>query len=278
MKTNSAIFLILTLAAVITVSALPCWAQRTGEEKKEEKKEDIWTEEKPRGPRRGPGRFELTDEDIERIMKKLSQSDPKKAKELEKLREKDPEKFQSELRKHGREEFGKIIRERINEWREKRRTEFIEWLGKNFRREAGELAKLKETDPELYLKKFDLIRKKYWSIFEAEKRNPELGEVLKEKLKLKERQDRLLRGIRAARDEKKRKELIVRLREVVDSRFDLMVREKQIAYEWLRKRLEDLKRRVEQSQAEVDELMDAKFKKQNVEKRVNDLIGQSGGC
>lgn len=274
MKTNSAIFLILTLAAVITVSALPCWAQRMGEEKKEEKKEDIWKDEEPRPPRRGP-RFELTDEEIERIMKSLKESDPKKAKELAKLREKDPEKFQSELRQHGREEFGKIVRERINKWREKRREEFLEWLGKNFRREAEDLKRLQ--DPDLYWKKYELIRQKYRRIFEEEKRNPELASVLKEKLKLKERQDRLLRGIRAARDEKKRKELIVRLIEVVSSRFDLIVREKQIAYERLRKRLEDLKRRVEQSQAEVDKLMDAKFKKQNVDARVGELIGQTKG-
>jgi len=82
MKTNYAIILlILTLAAVLTVSSVPCWAQRTGEEKKEEKKEDSWTEEKPRGPRRGP-RFELTDEEIERIMKSIKESKPEKAKEL----------------------------------------------------------------------------------------------------------------------------------------------------------------------------------------------------
>ena len=278
MKTNYAIILlILTLAAVLTVSSVPCWAQRTGEEKKEEKKEDIWKEDEPKGPRLGPGRFELTDEDIERIMKSLKESDPKKAKELAKLREKDPKKFQFELRKYGREEFGKIIRERINEWREKRRAEFLEWLGKNYPPEAKKLAKLKEQDPGLYWKKFELIRQKYWRIFEEERRNPDFAEVLKEKLKLKEKRDRLLRGIRAARDEKKRKALISRLIEVVSSRFDLMVREKQIAYERLRKRLEELKKRVEESQAEVDKLMDAKFKKQNVDTRVKELIGQTRG-
>ena len=50
MKAKYGLFLILMLAAVITVSVLPCWAQGTSEEKKEEKKEDIWTDEEPRGP------------------------------------------------------------------------------------------------------------------------------------------------------------------------------------------------------------------------------------
>ena len=275
MKAKYGLFLVLMLAAVITVSTLPCRAQGTSEEKKEEKKEDIWTEEEPRGPRRRP-RFELTDEEIDRIMKSLKESNPGKAKELAKLREKDPEKFQDQLREHGREEFGKIIRERIDKWRKQRREDFLKWLDKNFCRQAEELKKLQ--DPDLYLKKYEIIRRKYWPIFEAERRNPELGEILKEKLRLTERQDRLLRGIKTAKGENKKKDLINKLKEVVSSRFDLFVREKQIAYKRLRDRLEELRKRVEESQAEIDKLMNPKTKKQNIDKRVDDLLSQKGGC
>ena len=71
MKAKYGLLLILMLAAMITVSALPCWAQGTSEEKKE----DIWTEGDSRGPgrggpRRGP-RFDLTDEEIDRIIKSI---------------------------------------------------------------------------------------------------------------------------------------------------------------------------------------------------------------
>lgn len=279
MKAKYGLFLILMLAAVITVSALPCWAQGTSEEKKDEKKEDIWTDEEPRGPGRGgprrrPGRFELTDEEIDRIMKSLRESNPEKAKELAKLREKDPKKFQDQLREHGREEFGKIIRERIDKWRKQRREDFLKWLDKNFHRQAEELKKLQ--DPDLYLKKYEIIRRKYWPIYEAERRNPELGEILKEKLRLTERQDRLLRGIKTAKEENKKKDLINKLKEVVSSRFDLFVREKQIAYKRLRERLEELRKRVEESQAEIDKLMNPKTKKQNIDKRVDDLLKQKG--
>lgn len=276
MRTNYAIILlILTLAAVLTVSSLPCWAQRTGEEKKEEGKEDIWTEEGPRqpgrGPRRGPPRFELTDEDIERIMKKLRQSDPAKAKELERLRKEDPEEFQSELRKHGREEFGKIIRERINKWREKRREEFIEWLGKNYRREAAELAKLKGK-AELYWKKFELIRNKYWRIFEEERRNPELAEVLKEDLRLRKRRDELLHKIKTEKDEKKKKELIAKLQEVIGNRYDLIIRQKQIACERLLKRLEELKKQIRESRDGIAEFRQEKVRRENIKKQTEDLL------
>jgi len=287
MKAKYGLFLILMLAAMITVSALPCRAQGTSEAKKEEeKKEYIWTEDGPPGPggrggpsrggpRRGP-RFELTDEEIDRIIKSIKQSKPEKAKELEKMRKEDPNGFKSELREQGGDEFGKIVRERIERWREQRREEFLKWLEENFHRQAEELKKLQ--DPDLYLKKYEIIRRKYWRIFEEERRNPELGEILKEKLRVEGWRDRLLREIRGAKEEKRKKELIIKLKEAVSRRFDLIVREKKIAYKWLRDRLKELQKRVEESQAEIDKLKDPKIKKQNIDKRVDDLLKQKGGC
>ena len=260
---------------MITVSALPCWAQGTSEEKKEEeKKKDIWTEGDRGpgrgGPRRGP-RFELTDEEIVRIMKSIKESDPEKAKELEKMRKEDPKRFREQLREHGRDEFSKIVLERIDKWRKDRREEFLKWLDENFHRQAQELKKLLQ-DPDLYLKKYEIIRQKFWRVFEEERRNPELGAVLKEKLKVESWRDRLLREIRGEKNEKKKKELIKKLRDAVGRRFDLIVREKKIAYKWLRDRLEELRKRVEESQAEIEKLKDPKTKKQNIDKRIDDLL------
>jgi hypothetical protein len=273
MKKKCGLLLILMLAAMITVSALPCWAQGKSEEKKEEeKKEDIWTEKTPRPPRRGP-RFELKDEEINRIMKSIKESDPEKAKELEKMRKEDPNGFKSELREHGRDEFNKIVLERIDKWIKQMREEFLKWLDENFPRVAQELKKLLPT-PDLYLKKYGIIREKYWWIFEVDRRNPERGEVLKEKLKLADWRDRLLRQIRGAKNEKKKKELINKLREAVSRRFDLSVREKQIAFKRLRERLEDLRKRMEESQAEIKKLEDPKVRKKNIDERIDYLLKQ----
>ncbi len=285
MELNRAI-LVLALAAMITLSALPCSAQS----KSEEKKEDIWVEDEPRGPRAGPRpgpgpgrgpsgrssrRFELTDEEIDRIMKGLKESDPAKAKELAELREKDPEKFGEELRRHGREEYGKIIRERINNWRERRQAEFIEWLEKAVPKEARELAKLKERNPNLYAEKFDLVWKKYARIFEEGRRNPELADVLLEDLRLQERRDVLLKKIKAANSEKEKKRLIAELEEVVADRFDLIVRRKQIAYERLLKWLEELRERVRESRGEIARWRSDEFKNENVKKRMDDLLEEN---
>jgi len=275
MELSRKVILVLVIAAVATVTILPCSAA-------EKNKEDLWTGDEPRGPRPGPGpgrgprRFELTDEEIDRIMKGLQESSPEKAKELAKLRETDPNQFSFELRRHGREEFGKIIKERMAKWwserREKFLEEFLEWLGKAVPREAQELAKLKEISPDLYAKKFELVRRKYRRIFEASKRNPELAEVLLDDLELKKRRDELLKKIKATTSEREKRKLVAELEEVVAGRFDLLVRQKQIAYERLLKRLEELRKRIRESRGEIFKWRDDKFKNDNVKQRTGDLL------
>lgn len=268
METSRGIILVLAMAAVITIVALPCDAAQKDE--KDEK--NIWTEDESPGPRRGQRRFELTEEEIGRIMEGLKKRDPEKAKELAKLREKEPEKFNAELRRHAREEFGKVIRERIEKWREQRRTEFLEWLQENVPEEAEELAKLKEKNPDLYAEKYELVRNKYYRLFEESRRHPDLAYVIKEDLELKKRREQLRAKIKAAKNEKQRKKLRAELEEVVGNRYDLLVRRKQIAYERLLKWLEELKNRIMESRAEIGRLRDDKVKAKNVKKRTQDLI------
>lgn len=279
MELSRRVILILVIAAVATVVVLPCSAAE-----KDEK--DIWTEDESRGPGPGPGRppgpgrgpgrgsrrFELTDEEIDRIMKGLQESNPAKAKELAKLREKDPNQFSVELIRHGHEEFGKIIKERMAKWWSERREKFLEWLGKAVPREAQELAKLKKISPDLYAKKFELVRRKYWRIFEEGRRNPELARVLIEDLQLKKRRDELVRKIKAAKSEKEKKKLVAELEEVVAGRFDLIVRRKQIAYERLIKWLEELRKRIRESRGEIFKWRDEKLKNENVKQRIQDLL------
>ncbi len=281
MELSRKIILVLVLAAVATVTILPCYTAE-----KDEK--DIWTEGERRGPGsrsgsgRGPGpgpgpgrgsrRFELTDEEIDRVMKDIEESNPSKAKELAKLREKDPNQFSVELRRHGREEFGKIIRERIENYRKRRRAEFLESLEKFDPKEAQELAKLKDTNPDLYAKKYELALKKYGRIIEEGRRNPELAEVLIEDLKLKKIRDELVKNIKATQSDREKKKLISELEEVVAGRFDLIVRRKQIAYERLLRWLDELQKRIRESRGEIVKWRDDTFKHANVKQRMQDLL------
>jgi flagellar motor protein MotB len=115
--------------------------------------------------------------------------------------------------------------------------------------------------------------KKYRRIFEAEKENPELAKVLKEDLELKEKRNKLLRRIRASTNDAEKKRLTKELEEVVSSRFDLIVKRKQIEYEQLSKKLEKLKEQVKRSEAEVEKWENVKDKE--VKQRLEELISRA---
>jgi hypothetical protein len=62
------------------------------------------------------------------------------------------------------------------------------------------------------------------------------------------------------------------LQEVVSDRFDLIVRQKELEYERLLRRLEELKKEVEKNKAEITKWKDPKVKDENVKKRIEDLL------
>ncbi len=149
-------------------------------------------------------------------------------------------------------------RERWRERMERRHDEYIEWLKKNFPEEAQKLARLHEKEPtETYIRRVLTSRDKYGDIMEAQERNPELAEVLKEEIELKKDRAKLLKKIRTAQG-KQRKELMQKLEELVNIRFDLIVRKKQLRYEHLRRRLERLQKEVKEREAEVEKLKNKK--------------------
>ena len=285
MEISRVIILILAMTAIVAVSTQPC----AGDQKDEQ---SIFTEEENRGPGPGPGpgtergprrggpgrgRFDLTDEEVDQIMEGLKERSPEKAKELEKMREKDPERFNAELRRHAREEFGKVIRERIEKWRHQRQADFIEWLQKNVPEEAEELAKLKERSPNLYGERYETVSKKYGRIYEESRRSPELAEVLIEDLRLQKRRDQLLGKINATNSRRENQKLTEELEEVVGHRYDLIVRRKQIAYERLLKWLEELQNQIKESRADIRRAQDAKVKAENIKKRTQELFEEKKG-
>jgi len=161
---------------------------------------------------------------------------------------------------------------RRERWRERitrRHDEYIEWLKKNFPNEAKKLLRLREKDPEnpeAYIQKVMASRDKFGEIMEAQEKNPELAKVLKEELELKKDRTELLEKIQTARG-KKRDKFTQQLEEIVNRRFDLIVRKKQLRYEYLIKRLERLQKEIKQRKTEVEKLKNkkAQFIKERLE-------------
>jgi len=271
MESKRGIVFVLFVAAIVTFVALPCVNAQPPER---EDGNDIWQDRGPGrgGPGRGMGRRpELTDEEINKIMEGLKKRDPEKAKELEGLRTSDPEKLHEELMKYGREEFGEIIKVRMEKWRQERQTEFLKWLEEKAPKEARELAKLKDRDANLYQKKYDLARRKYERIYDTHRRSPELAEILLADLKLQERRDELVEKIKTAKNEKEKEKLMSQLEEVVSDRYDFIIRRKQMMYEWLLRRLEELQKHVNESKNEIAKLRDERVKAGNVKERMKQL-------
>ena len=260
-------FLVAAVAAAFFVLQHPAEASEG-----EPEKEDIWSQTEQRGPR-SYRRFELTEDEIGRIMRSLKKENPRRAKQLESLREKDPEQFKALLREHGGSELTKIMVERAEAWIQRRQAEFLEWLEKNYRKVAQELGKLKQKNPGLYAERVRHVQEKYEPIYEAERRNnPELAAVLKEDLDLKEKRVVLLKKIWDAKGEKEKARFRGQLEQIVAQRFDLIVRRKQIAYSRLLRWIAELQKRVEESRKEIAKWEDVKFKAENVKSRTEDLI------
>lgn len=231
--------------------------------------EDIWKDE-PRQPRSWWNR-ELSDETIKRVMDGLRKRDPAKAKELEQLRKKDRDLFDIQLHQYGRPEFEQMGREYWESRRRKRHAEFLEWLKANYVKEHEDLIQLEDRDPTLYARNFEHLMKQYGYIFDADKSNPELGTVLKEDYALKQRRDELRHRIRRERSESQREKFGLELQQIVARRYDLIVRQKEIAYERLLGKLEDLQRQIQESRDEIAKWKDDDLRRENVRQRVKSL-------
>jgi myosin heavy subunit len=155
-----------------------------------------------------------------------------------------------------------------------RYDKYLNWLKENYAEEAKKLAELSTKDIDLYSKQLKLSLKKYGRIAEAAIENPQLAAVLKEDLALKQQQDKLLGQIKTAGD-KEKEELVKELKEVLNHRFDAILKRKQIEYEQLLKKLERLKKEVEQRNAKVEKWKDAGFKNESVKARLEELLSKT---
>lgn len=228
------------------------------------------------GHGRGRGRFELTEDETNRVMEGLKKRNPEKAKELSKLRKKDPEEFRNELWRSARQELEKIGRERFEKWLRQRRAAFLEWHEKNFPDEAKELARLKNADQDLYNKKYELIWRKYDRVFDENRRNPESewAKILLEDMKLQNRRDDLVAKIKSTKNKESERKLKAELEEVVALRYDVILRRKQMGFERLFRRLENLKKQINESRKDILKYQDPATKEENVKQRAKELLDE----
>ena len=155
---------------------------------------------------------------------------------------------------------------------QRKHEEYLDWLKENYPQEAQELEKVRQENPELYMRRVMHSSRKYGRIAEAAKDNPELAAVLKEDLELKDERDEIVQKLRSAEGEET-EALTAELKEIVSRRFDLIVKRKQLQHKQLLEKLEKLKKQVEESEAEAEKWEATKDEK--VQSRLKELLERS---
>lgn len=267
----------------------------------EESPSDIWTEDNP-----PPLEEPWSGRRLENFLDRLEQEDPKRAAELRSLRQSNPQKFQEVVRA----ELERFLRSgdrprppepmagpqgpmggpgrgpegagpggpgggpgsRWLEHLQRRHEEFIQWLQKNNPELAAELEQIREKDPALYFTRVMDARRRYDSIMETEKKNPELAKVLLEDLAMQKQRDELLKKLRGT-EGAEREKLLQELKTLVSQRFDLIIRKKTLQYQELEQRLKRLQEEIEKRRSEIGKLQAGK--QQAVEEHVKDLTAQA---
>jgi hypothetical protein len=262
--------------------------------------ENVW------GDKKGKKQSErkMSAEHIEGILRHIAESNPEKAEYLRQLKKKDPQKFRAQMRQlagargdrdgkqpknrtaghrsgQGKGQTGKEKTSGIHpsgrgggfsRHMAKRHDEYVKWFKEEFPEKAQRMEAMREKYPEKYMRLMQGGQKKYSPIMKAQKNNPQLAKVLKEDILLQSQRDQLLRELRSA-DKEESKALKEELKEIVSSRFDIIVRKKQLNYEDMLKRLQALEKRVNKQQIEVESLKDKKNK--TIEQRIEELVGKT---
>ena len=148
-------------------------------------------------------------------------------------------------------------RERMSDRAKKSNEDYIVWLKKNYPDEAAKLEKLQKSKPELLNRHIMMSKRRYGRIMEMQKKNPKLAKVMKEDLKLGRKRRELLRKIKKAKGGDRDK-LVDELEDIVSARFDIIVKKKQLQYEALAKKIQQLNKQIDKQKAEADKLIDKK--------------------
>src|SRR3989339_1866495 len=177
--------------------------------------DDIWAQDAMDVPPiDGQGDGEMIKERIEHRIEELAKADPQRAEELRNMMKNDPQAFRQEMQKmqgdgqmqgqrmgeermqmQGQEGKGLLAdkmmpREQLQQWH----TDFIKWLNENYPDESAKLDALK-GDQRAHIRTTMLLAKKYGPVMRASQNDPQLAELLKSDIELRDRRNEIVRKI-----------------------------------------------------------------------------------
>ena len=230
----------------------------------------------------------LTERRIDQFLERLAKTNPGRAGELGALRIAQPQQFRSQIREEMAKRFFQSIRqpsgaepqpaaapppvsppasppEQTGDAVQHKHKELIAWLEKNFPQQADEL----KANPAPSPGRIAELLNRYEPVMRAERDNPPLAAAMKEDITIQMQSDELLMDLQYA-DEKEREAIIKELNTLTSTRFDLIVRKREIQYEQLRGRLAKLQQDLDKQKSELDKLKGDKEK--SIKDRVAELV------
>ncbi len=227
----------------------------------------------------------------DQVMQMIREQNPEKGKELQKLRKEKDFIFENKLRQAVRSTFAPEktveILEFLNEQKQLKRLEqglpigsrmrrlyydLIKWLEDNYPQEASRLKQIQDKDKKLFVQNMTTAIKKYRDIMETERTNPQLADLMKKELQFNEKIFQLQQKIENSKDEAKKKELIDELKNVLGKKYDVLIAKKQLAYDSLKIRLENLKKQLERSEEKIKNWKSAETKELNIKQRLEEIL------
>lgn len=215
--------------------------------------------------------LQLTEKQVNQALEKLKKSDPPKAKQIEKLKDSDAEAFFKAVREEidKQNDASKKPPTKKEKQLDKKYRDFLAWFEKKHPEDHSELGKIKTTDPEKFAQRTKALYKIYIPILEMEGVNPDLATMMEKNLELQKQRDALLLQIRISTAAEQAK-LIDDLKLIISERFDTIVLEKQLQYEWQGKRIEQLTQKLQARTAALNTLK--KSKDHSIEARLAELM------
>ncbi len=221
------------------------------------------------------GREELTDFQINLILKAYSNRDPNQAKKLEDQRkDMSRDAFEQTLIRYATPEYFQITTT------ERNYTYILNWCEKYVSDEAQGIKELKEVNYELYKKRLDTLDNKYRRIINmpASSTPEELIPILVKDLQLGIKQGELVMQIRTADTQDKKDSLTADLKEVVSERYHLNIDQRNIQLKQIQKQIEGLQQNLKFEMNQIEVAKDPNVAEEAIDRRVSSILsGFFGG-
>lgn len=243
-------FMLINLAVLLCVSGI-CPAEDT--------EDDLWSEDiSPK----------ISDEYASYILSDVEKQNPELAQKLYRLRNTDKQEFLRQLHEY---KLLKGVPENVDDTDKYLNEEYFKWAKQFFVEEADNLEAVKKKHPENFERYLTVSRRQYGRIMEVHKRSPELAQAMKDDVLITKERGILLAKIGRSEGQQREK-LIAELKQVVDKRFDIIVRKKQLQYELLEKRIDKLCDKIKQQKDETQKLIENK--EQKTKERLEELLSE----